>query len=382
MGTVIFIPKMGANIEEVKIGKLNFKEGDNVKKGDPIFEIETYKATFVIEADGDGKILALNCREGEDANVLDEVGYIGQKGDKIPQLHRKHSSKAGTSKTAMPSEQAAARGQNEFNYEIKATPSAKKLAREHSIDLSDAFAGSGKIIKEDDVKEYIQNVQKSRRGNVERIAVNNIKKTEIEYLSHSKEYLQSSLTVSVSTRKLLQKVEEYAKEKRIMLSLGEYISYNAARALLKYPLLNSYYENGFICRYKDVNIGYAMNIGTDLFVPVIHNADRLQLDKFSAKIKELLLQLIKKEIHVGDLQDGTFTISDFSSHGILQFEPIVNAWQSAILGIGAEYDSAVHEDGKAAYGKKLNLTVAFDHRVCNGKYVADFLNEMKKKLEE
>ena len=195
MGTIIFIPKMGANIEEVKIGKLLVHKGDHVKKNNPLFEIVTYKATFAIEAEGDGQVLELNCKEGEDAYVLDELGYIGQKNDKVPKLKRR-STKPAAERTTEQSKPLI--GQKKLQDKIKATPSAKKLAEKYNINLVDIFSNVSKIIKEKDIEEYIKN---SNLEKVEKINISQIKKTEIDFLSYSKECLQSSLTVQFQLQK-------------------------------------------------------------------------------------------------------------------------------------------------------------------------------------
>ena len=119
-----------------------------------------------------------------------------------------------------------------------------------------------------------------------------------------------------------------------------------------------------------------------MFVPVIHNADNLDIVEFHTTFIKLIRKTIKNQLDLKDINEGTFTITDLSSFRAITFNPVINSDQSAILGIACEYDSYVNLDGKSVYDPKMNLILAFDHRVVNGKYVAKFLNELKEKLED
>jgi len=145
MGVEIFIPKMGANIDSVEVGKVYLKGGDYVKKGEIIFEIVTDKATFNIESDADGKILSLKCKEGDKLNVLDVVGFIGKEGEKIPKREEIKVENLG---------------QDNYNESIKQklkiTPKAKKLIRKHKIDISN-ISFERKIIREKDILKLLRN---------------------------------------------------------------------------------------------------------------------------------------------------------------------------------------------------------------------------------
>jgi len=358
MGSKIFIPKIGANIESVEIGKIFVKKGDVVKKGDNLFEMTTEKATFDVEAEISGKILSLNCKENDELNVLDEIGFIGDEREKIPEL--KISTKQET-----------------FDR-IKATPAAKKLIKEHGLDLKIISSKISGIIKEKDVLEFVQNQRKDIK--IEKIDFR--KKAEIKNLLKTQEYIYSSVTISISAKKIKQKVKDYSDKYKIRLTILEYISYAIACSLKKFTKLNAYYTSNGICTYNNINLGIAVDINENLIVPVIKDANKLNLLKFSSRFNELVMDIIKGQIEVEDLRDGTFTITDLSSYGALHFNPVINANQSAILGVGAEYDSCFFKDNKLIYDPKINLILAFDHRVIDGKYALRFLREFKEDLEK
>lgn len=358
MLTEIFIPKMGANIERVTIGKMRVKEGDRVKKGDILFDIVTDKATFEVEADAEGTVLKLECKEGEDLDVLKVVGYIGEKGDILPEL----KSEVKTSETQTHEDQ------------VKATPRARKMAKENNIDINAVFAGSDKIVKEEDILELIK--PKNSGGDYIISKFSSRKKAEITALAQTKSYLYSSVTVQVPTTKIKDKVAKIADKNSIRLSLGQYLYHCAASILPDFPDINAFYTDEGVARYKDVNLGIAMNPDEGLIVPVIKNADKIDIVEFSSRFNELAFKVIKNEMSGADVQGGTFTITDLSSYKVFDFSPMVNKDQSAILGISSEFDSVTHEKGKLNYDPKINLTLAFDHRVMDGKYAALFLRKL------
>lgn len=346
---------MGANIESVEIGRLYVKKNDFVKKGDLLFEIITDKATFEVEADSDGKILQLTCEEGDQLNVLEGVGYIGEEED-LETLKNISSEKFLTSK------------------KIVVTPRAKKLAADKGINLEKEFGGH-KIIRERDMQKLI-----SIKDNFSRANLSNRKKREINHLSENKERIISSITIPIRFDKASQKVDEFNTKNNSTVTLGEFISYYAVKELEKFKKLNSYYEEDSILIYDSINLSFALGIGEDLFTPVIGNANKLDLKEFSSQLKKLLFEVIKKKI-VNE-SGSTFTISDLSSYNVLNFYPVINSKQSAILGICARYESFQFIEGEIKPAPLFNLVVSFDHRVVDGKYVSEYLNSLKKILEE
>lgn len=343
---------MGANIEQVTIGQLRVKKGDKVNKGDILFEIVTDKATFEVEADAAGCVLELNVKEGDNLNVLAVVGYIGEPGESIPQVQKTESAKEP----------------------VKVTPKARKLAKENNIDIETAFAGSDKIIKEEDILAMI--APKKDDKNQELLPLSARKKAEIAALSYSKHYLYSSVTAQVSIASIKDNVKKLADKHEIRLSMSQYLYHSTALAIPDFPYVNSYYTDEGIRKYEKVNLGIAMNPDEGLVVPIIRKANELDIVAFTDKFNELVLKAFKNELSTDDLQDGTFTITDLSSYNVFDFTPIINKNQSAILGISAPYDSCAFEKGALIYDPKINITLAFDHRVIDGKYAAQLLQRI------
>ena len=346
MGIRIFIPKMGANIDKVEIGKIYKKEGDTVMKGDVILDIITEKATFAIEAELSGKILVLTCKANEELDVLDEIGYIGEEGEIVPGL-----------KSSKPAEG------------VKASPLARKIAKDNKIDIDSAFKDFQGIVQEKDVMEYAGHSS----GKESVLPLDPVKRAEIQNLEWSRGIIQSSVTITASAGKLREKISRFEKDLGIRITNGEYLSFAAAKLLSKFPKLNAYFEANSIHQYSKINLGVAVGVGESLYVPVIRDADSLGLYQFVSKYRELALKVLRKELGPEMMANGTFTITDMSGLGIVSFSPVINSRQSAILGICASYDSCANAEGKLVFDPKFNLVLAFDHRTANGKYAAEFL---------
>lgn len=394
----IFIPKMGANIETVDIGKIYKNVGETIKKGEILFDIVTDKATFAIEADGDGTILLLDCKEGQTLNVLEIVGYIGNVGEQLPekkiqqpiitQPAQKQDQEQQPNQLQQSNNQTtSANNQQTSSINIKATPAAKKLAKENNIELEKAFAQFQGIIKEEHVQEYINKTKAEKENNekncnIIKEEISSRKKVEIKHLTKSKEYLYSSVTIAIPTTKIKLKLQQFSQEQNIRLTMLEYIIAITSIAIEKYPKVNGYYAENHFALYKEKNIAIAMNPDKELLVPVIKNADTLNLQQLSTAMKELIMKAIKNQLTIQDMENATFTVTDLSSYGVIEFSPIINSNQSAILGICAEYDSWKNENNLPTHDPKMNLILAFDHRLIDGKYAAEFLQAIKKKLLE
>lgn len=345
---------MAPNLEEVEIGQVYVDVGDSVKKGDVLFEAITFKASFDVEAQSEGTILSLTCKTGDTINVLETIGYFGEKGEKVPEETLQKPT-----------------------LQMKSTPGARKLARENNLDLEKLFPDYEGIVKEEDLKKFLK-----PKGNFSQEEMTLTKKEEIKHLSANKEYLISSVTIALSQDRVQENISNLSEKNNLRLTLGEFVSWKAANLLKRYPLLNAFRENNTINKYGDINLGIAVKVEDDLLVPVIRKASEQSLGSFSSKAKENIMKAIRKKLSIDDMKDVTFTVSDLSESGVTQFQPMINENNSAILGIAAPYDSIKKTDGGLEYEKKLNLILVFDHALCDGNYGAQFLGDLKKELED
>jgi pyruvate/2-oxoglutarate dehydrogenase complex dihydrolipoamide acyltransferase (E2) component len=167
------------------------------------------------------------------------------------------------------------------------------------------------------------------------------------------------------------------------LTSGNLVSFEVAKALKKFPELNAYYDSSEekIVSFGSVDLGIAINLdGDNLIVPVIKGVDSMELGDFVRANNDLIMNAVRGKLSAEEMGDSTFTITDLSSSGVYDFSPVINKNQSAILGISSTHDSVSLDGGKIVYDPKIHLTLAFDHRVIDGKKAAMFLNEVKKNL--
>jgi hypothetical protein len=183
--------------------------------------------------------------------------------------------------------------------------------------------------------------------------------------------LPSSVTVSVPTRGLKAALEQH----EIGGSTTALIIYEAARLLRKYPVFNACYDDGHVYVYADVNIGFAVDAGGGLKVPVIHTADSKSPAEITAALRELLVAYMSEELVPEQQIGGTFTVTDLSTENVFSFQPLINKGQSAILGVGAEFFAPGSRQGL------FNLTLQFDHQVAEGRLAAAFLNDLATRLK-
>jgi 2-oxoglutarate dehydrogenase E2 component (dihydrolipoamide succinyltransferase) len=199
------------------------------------------------------------------------------------------------------------------------------------------------------------------------------KRAEIRQISlGSRGSLASSVSVACLTRGFRRALE---KNPLLAGSTGAVVIYEVSRLLRKYPAFNAVYRPGVICVYDRVNIGFALDDGRGLKVPILAECDRLSLSEIAGKMKDLTVAYLEDHLSTEDLSGGTFTVSDLSALDVTHFSPLPSGDQSAILGVGSE----VFLPG--ATSGLFHLTLVFDHQLSEGRTAALFLNELKLRLE-
>lgn len=198
------------------------------------------------------------------------------------------------------------------------------------------------------------------------------KQTEVRLLASSYgNTLPSVVTVAVPTRGLRAAAERYAEFSGSPTAI---ILFEVARLLHKYPAFNAFYARGHMHVYEEVNVGFAIDAGRGLKVPVIRHADTKSLREIVSEMRQLLLSYLDEKLHIGSLAGGTFTITDLSSEGVFIFHPLINQGQSAILGVGGEFFLPGSREGL------FNLILSFDHQLAAGRQAAQFLQDVAQRL--
>jgi len=364
MVTKIVMPRLSLTMKEGTVGKWYKKEGENVEKGEPIVEVVSEKATYDLEAPSSGILRKVLVQEGVDVPVNAVIGVITAPDEPFSEAETIAETQGGTVEA-------------EGEKRVPASPAAKRLAREHGIDLS-TLQGSGPEgrIAEEDVQHLIEQKAGTAPRIKQTIPLSGYKKTTAERLS------MSFRTAPHSTVIMETDVSKAAElHQKTQVSYTAIIVKAVAIALSEIPLLNSTLEGDRIEMFEDVNVGVAVVTENGLVVPVIRNADKRPLKEIDAKIKELTEKARQAKLAKEDLTGGTFTVTNLGMYDVDFFTPIINPPEAAILGIGKITKRPVVVDTKIEIKPVLMLSLSYDHRIVDGAPAAQFLKRVKEKIE-
>ena len=380
----IKVPMLAVNDTSLTVVELGFTNGQRVKKGDNLMVFETSKTTYDVAAETEGFVQYL-CNIDEDYEVNETVAKIFSDAAEavvMPSSDRENKRDGIDKGGGIPIAEPVWKGEPLFSEE------AQRLLESSGANKS-LFAGRG-FVSRGDVEEALGLIRKrekpgsvTRTGNlprtrpvlpvdeskviVEKLPSN--KKKEIEFLSEVQSTgLTSTIHVQLETEGIFTHINpslKYLKD-----SLLPVIIYECGRLLRKYPMLNAYFTGESVAIYREVNIGFAIDIEKGLKVLKLAGTDKKAIGEIEEGIMRLSNNYIDDNLQIEDLTDITFTITDLSSEGVAFFRPLINMMNSAILGV-------------SAIDQKLNrcvLSLSFDHRVTEGKTVALFLGELKGRL--
>ena len=368
----ITIPQLSVNDTSLTVSKIYVASGVFVKIGDPIVSVESSKTTEDLLAEQNGFVY-LNCEEGSDYDVNTSIGVVSDevivdsiKIDKVANLVIERIEAV------------------HLDIDPIVSLSAEKLMIENNLTISDfqgvlfvdveaiqVKLGKPKIKVEPTANKAQPNVLKSViPPNVDVVPLGKMKKLEIEYLSEVQQSgLTSTIHMQVKSQGISLKIDHALKYfKGQLLPL---IIYESARLLKLFPKLNGFYSDGNMNLYQKVNLGFAVDMDLGLKVLKIEDSGQYQIAELDQLMYELAGKYLDDKLATSDLTDITFTVSDLSMEGVFDFRPLVNANNSAILGV-----SAIDPDNN-----HFNISLTFDHRMTEGRYASQFLKELKLRLE-
>ncbi|MFQ5999538.1 MAG: dihydrolipoamide acetyltransferase family protein [Candidatus Bathyarchaeia archaeon] len=374
MVTKVLMPRLSLTMKEGTVVRWFKKEGDMVKKGEPLVEVLSEKVTYVVEAPASGVLRKILAKEGMDVLVAGTLGIITAPDEKLPKIE------AIAAAPVMKAEEAVAMPERKVlkraAERIIASPAAKRLARIYGIDLTQVrgTGPEGRIVEED-VRSLIEEAKVKPRVR-EVIPLTGIKKTAAERVSLSARTApQSTITTEVDMSNATKLHE------RVDVSYTDMLVKAVAKALVEHTLMNSTLENKKIKVFADVNVGVAVATEMGLVVPVIRNADRKSLEEISSVLKELVKKAKQSRLTREELTGGTFTITNLGMYGIDVFTPIINPPETAILGVGRVVEKPVVVDKQIVTKPMMQLSLTFDHRVVDGAPAAQFLQKVKQIIE-
>jgi pyruvate dehydrogenase E2 component (dihydrolipoamide acetyltransferase) len=379
MPTDVIMPALGVAQETGKVLKWLRAEGDEVKQGAPLMEIETDKVTVEVEAPASGTLAGIRFDEGADVPVGDVVALILAAGEEAPAA-APASVDAGEPEPPVP----AATGGNGSRATVRrarrplASPKARRIAKERGVDVA-SLAGSGPrgAVLAADVEGAGDGAR--RPAEVGAIWQRMAERTTQSWQTAPHFYLSRDVDAGrlEAWRASARKREGYER-----LTHTDLLVKVSAAALQRHPRVNAAWRDGGVAANDGVNVGIAVAVDDGLVVPVVHGADGLELRALVERRAELVESARAGKLRPDDVGGGTFTISNLGMYGVDAFAAILNAPQAAILAVGRIADRIVPVDGRPEVRPMCTLTLSFDHRVVDGARGAQFLETLAELIEE
>ncbi len=391
MANEVKLPRLGQGMEAGTITKWLKAPGDTVAKGEPLFEIDTDKVTQEVESDYAGVLLKITLESGE-APVGQTIAYIGKEGEQVadapaPEAEPKPQEVSDTvAPSAAPAEARVSDTSASNGGRIKASPLARRIARERGIDLS-TLAGTGpdgRIVAEDVERgEAAKPAAVVPTGEIEQVPLTKIRKTIARRLTAAWEAPVFQLTVSADMTRannLVARSRELNPDVRVTVT--DLLAKLCAQALMRHRDVNVQYTEDALLKFPTANVGIAVAAPQGLVVPVIRSVERLSLAEVGTARGEIVGRARENKLTTQDLEDGTFTISNLGMFGIEQFVAVINPPEAAILAVGATLDTPVARDGAVEVRPMMSMTLTVDHRAVDGAAGADFLRTVKQFVED
>lgn len=377
----VLMPRLDAGMQSGKIIQWLKKEGDVVKKGEPIVVVEGEKTTFEIEAPESGVLGKILVSAGTDVPVAQPVAIMGEASQTTQPIA------APSSQQAPASPQPTIRQPASSTERIFASPAARRLAQEHAVDLAQVkgTGPGGRVTREDILaaaKQKTEQPTTATRQNQPRILrttkLQGIRKSVAERLSYSaRNTVATTLTMEVDASKLVN-----LKNVQGNISFTAFVVKAIAKTLEKHPAVNSALDGEEIITYSDINVCVAINTDNGLVAPVIRNTNLKSARDVDTQIRELSQKARENRLTIEELTGGTFTVTNLGAQDIDTFIPIINPPQCAILGVG-RIAYKPYASGETIKARPVTtLALVFDHRIVDGLPAARFLMDVRKALEE
>jgi len=387
MAYIVEIPKLGLTMERGRISNWHKNEGDYVKKGETIFELETDKINTEVEAPDNGYILKVLIDEGTEVNVFSPACIMGEKGEDITNFTYKLDNKKVRESYTKKIEKKSVQSKNDVKAEIKISPLARRLAKEHGVDFTKIkpTGADGRIVKQDilvAIEETKTKEVSPKRDKGEpshrKIPLIGIRKIIAQKMYESKRniphvYFRTSVDAT-NIMRLRNQSDDRPSVNDIIIKI-------VAGALEEFTEINVSFINNEIHYHNHINVGFAVSIDEGIIVPVIRNANRKSLREIKKETEELIEKARTGKLLPDDITGGTFTVSNLGMYQIDDFIAIINPPESSILAIGRIKDCVYADKGEIAIRPEMILTLSVDHRAIDGAYAAQFLEKIKDDLE-
>lgn len=393
------VPAVGESISEVTIGTWLKKDGDIVKIDETICSIESDKATLDISAPQAGK-LKIIAAEGDTVAIGAKIAEVDETASASEATPAKtEAPKDQTSAETAPSSSAPSQNTSDKNYP---SPAAAKILAEKGIDSS-SVAGSGRegrITKADALNAEAPKAQASDMKSLahETMSSSFSRETRREKMTGLRKTIATRLVTAKNTTAMLttfnevdmsavmdlrKKYKEAFKEKHgVGLGFMSFFTKASCAALKQFPAVNGMIDGNELVYHNYADIGVAVSTPRGLVVPVIRNAESMGMASIESKIIELATRAREGKITIDEMQNGTFTITNGGIFGSMLSTPIINAPQSAILGLHNIVERPVAVNGQVVIRPIMYLALSYDHRIIDGRESVSFLKAVKEMIED
>ncbi len=408
---IALMPKMSDTMTEGVIAKWHKKVGDTVKSGELMAEIETDKATMDYESYSTGTLLYIGAQEKEAVKINDVLAIIGEKNAdwqtllKASQAKSSVTAKASVTAASAPGATAprqASNGSASANGRLKASPLAKKIAKELGYDINkiEGSGDNGRITKHD-VESYKPSAAPDTKSSdaktsapmvlpqvvgqesFEEIPVSQMRKTIAKRLAESKfSAPHFYLTMEINMDKAVEARKSINEIAPVKISFNDMVIKAVASALRQNPDVNVSWLGDKIRRNSHIHIGVAVAVKDGLLVPVVRFADNKSLSHIAVEVKELAQKAHDKKLQPKEWEGSTFSISNLGMFGIDEFTAIINPPDACILAVGGIKETAIVKNGQLVPGNVMKVTLSCDHRAVDGAVGSAFLKTLKGLLED
>jgi pyruvate dehydrogenase E2 component (dihydrolipoamide acetyltransferase) len=410
----VTLPRLGQGMESGTIVRWLKSEGDQVEKGEPLYELDTEKVTQEVEADASGVLLKILAGEGEEIEVGKAIAVIGQEGEEVAEPEGEAEEPTEVTEEEEQEEGEPAREREEERERVreappegpvepeqrvdggrvKASPLARRIAKERGIDLAQlrGTGPEGRIVAEDVERAQVRPAPAAAPaaaaappGQVETVKLNQMRKTIARRMTEAWEApafqiaMSADMTASIRLREaLLERVEEGG----VRPTYSDILTKVVALGLMRHREMNAHFAGDSVQIFPTANIGIAVAVPQGLVVPVIASCEAKSIPEIAAARADIVSRTREGKLKAEDLENGTFTISNLGMYGVERFTAVLNPPQAGILAVGAIEERAVVVDGDLEIQPRMDMTLTVDHRSVDGATASEFLAAVKAFLEE
>jgi 2-oxoglutarate dehydrogenase E2 component (dihydrolipoamide succinyltransferase) len=408
----IVVPQLGESVVEARVARWLKKQGDRVEVGEPVVELETEKIDLEVSAEKSGVIASIARQEGEDVKIGEVLAVVDESGTAVA------TAAPSTTAPATPAP-AAATPESQPAAESRATPTARRMAKDNDVDLGSlqGSGAAGRVTKQDVQKAIAPAAPAPTSDTVapttgklaptspstiaptspsklapssrteDRVRMSKRRLTIARRLveaQHTAAMLTTFNEVDMSAVMALRerRKESFKKEFGVGLGIASFFIKSAIAALRAFPELNAEIQGDEIVYKRYYDIGVAVGAEGGLVVPVIRDADRLSFAQIELAIRDFAARATDGTLTLEDLRGGTFTITNGGVFGSLLSTPILNPPQVGILGLHKIQDRVMPRDGQVVIRPMMYVALSYDHRIVDGREAVQFLAKIKDFVED